>query len=338
MASQKRYFRDPDVQLSQGNQTTQDTTDTPPTPDTPTTPSPAGNQSARYTSALERSQSRYNQMIAEMNAAKEAVGGVPSELTDVAEMYKKGGTYGEGQRALLREELGKGTAAEQAALVSSGMSSGSMAAASRGRYARNLATGYSQIEDERTKQLASALTAVAAAKTERGSRLGAAYTTTAQLIGSYKEPTVSEFASAEEIQQISDIASKERLGMQLTAEEKIAAMGITADMEQELLRITSAEKIAAASEAAAKERLGMQLTSEEKRAKDEIESAKERLSMELTSQERQTSAKLSTERSIASASIKASAAAQASSQAFTAQQNALQRESSERIAKYNLFM
>ncbi len=246
-------------------------------------------QALRYQSALEKSNARYNQMIAEANLAREtASGGVPSELTQTADMYAAGGTYGSGQRALVEENLKAGAAKEQAGLVSSGMSSGSMAAGVTGRYARNRATEFANIEDTRMDKLSTALSAVAAAKEARTGRMIGAYTTTAQLIQGFKEPTVGEFASAEELQAASDIAEKERLGMSLTSQEKITAMGITADMERQLLQITSAENLQAASDAAAKERLGMELTSEEQRAKDDIAAAANRLGLSLASAERQT--------------------------------------------------
>ncbi len=189
----------------------------------------AGEQQARYESALARYQEQYNKMIEEMQSAKEvAAEAIPEELTQVADMYAAGGTYGAGQRTILEEELKGATSAQQAALVASGMSSGSAARNIQSRYAKNLATGYQQIEDVRTDKLTSALQAVATAKEARGARMTSAYTTTAQLMSGYKEPSVSEFANAEELQAASDAAAKERLGMQLTSEEKIALKQIGA--------------------------------------------------------------------------------------------------------------
>lgn len=131
---------------------------------------------------ISTAQDAYKKMIEEMQGAKEAAAVLPTEYTSIAEMFKAGGTYGAGQRAILEEQLKKGVALEQAALVASGMSSGTLASAVKGRYARGLATGYQQIEDIRTEKLASALGAVAAAKEARGVRLTGAYQTTAGLL------------------------------------------------------------------------------------------------------------------------------------------------------------
>ena len=118
-------------------------------------------------------------------------------------MYKAGGTYGAGQRAIATEQAQKGLAGEQAGLVATGMSSGSAAGAARGRYSRGLTTSLLNIEDVRTDKLSAALTAVAAAKEARGARLTGAYQTTAQLIQGFKEPTTSEYASQEDIAKMS---------------------------------------------------------------------------------------------------------------------------------------
>ncbi len=269
-------------------------------------------------------------MIAEANKARETASTeIAPELTQTADMYAAGGSYGAGQRDILRRNLKASSAQEQAANVSSGMSSGSAASATRSRYGKSLASGEMQIEDTRTDKLSTALQAVAAAKEARTGRMVGAYTTTAQLVQGYKEPTMSDFASAEELQAASDLAEKERLGMQLTSQEKITAMGITADMQKTLLQVTSAEKIQAAADAAAKDRLGMQLTSEEQRAKDEIAAAANRLGLQLASAEKQTQISAGAQSTSAALNyalgmqqIKADKSLSEQSQAFTAAQNA----------------
>jgi hypothetical protein len=304
----------------------------------------ANEQALRYKSALEASNTRYNQMISEANKARETAStDIAPELTQTADMYAAGGTYGTGQRALVDENLKAGASKEQAGLVSSGMSSGSMASGVTSRYARNRAAEFANIEDVRTDKLNTALSAVAAAKEARTGRMVGAYTTTAQLVQGFKNPTMSEFESAEELQAASDLAAKERTGMQLTSQEKITAMGITASMQEKLLQITSAEKIQAASDAAAKDRLGLQLTSEEQRAKDEIAAAANRLGLSLASAEKQTQMQ-SASQSQSSAlnyalgmqQIKANKAENEQSQAFTAAQNARYKLTTEQqIANQN---
>jgi hypothetical protein len=176
-------------------------------------------QSSDYNSALKTSQARYQSMVDELNAAKTtASADIASEYGEVASMYASGGSYGAGQRAELEDTLGKGVAQEQANLVATGMSSGSMAAGTRSKYAKNLATGYKNIEDTRTDKYASALTAVAAAKESRGSRLTSAYQTSAQLIQGFKDPTVSEYANEEKISKAKNTASLQATAMTQSAE------------------------------------------------------------------------------------------------------------------------
>lgn len=93
----------------------------------------------------------------------------------------------------------------------------------------------------------------------------------AQQIEGNKEIALLGYANQQELQKASDLAAKERQGMQLTSEEKRAA-----DEYNNRLALQTASDQATAdrqilADAAAKERAGMQLTSEEKRAKDEAE-------------------------------------------------------------------
>ncbi len=214
----------------------------------------ANAQAQRYQSALQTSQERYAQMIAEANAAKQtAATEIAPELTQTADMYAAGGTYGSGQRALVEENLKAGSSKEQAALVSSGMSSGSMAAGVTSRYARNRATEFANIEDTRTDKLTTALSAVAAAKEARTGRMTSAYTTSAQLIAGFQEPKVSDFESAEELQAAQDAAAKERLGMQLTAEESNLVKQLNASLQETKLTTGTQSQSAALNYA-----LGMQ--------------------------------------------------------------------------------
>jgi hypothetical protein len=197
-------------------------------------------QASRYSSALKTSQERYAQMIAEANAAKQtAATEIAPELTQTADMYAAGGTYGSGQRALVEENLKAGSSKEQAALVSSGMSSGSMAAGVTSRYARNRATEFANIEDTRTDKLTTALSAVAAAKEARTGRMTSAYTTSAQLIQGFKDPTVGEFESAEELQAAENASKKQLLGMQLTADESNLVKKLNASLQETKLQTSS---------------------------------------------------------------------------------------------------
>jgi len=206
----------------------------------------ASTQASRYTSALKTSQERYAQMIAEANAAKQtAATEIAPELTQTADMYAAGGTYGSGQRALVEENLKAGSSKEQAALVSSGMSSGSMAAGVTSRYARNRATEFANIEDTRTDKLTTALSAVAAAKEARTGRMTSAYTTSAQLIEGFKEPTVGEFESAEELQAAKSASEKEQLGMQLSAEESNLVKKLNASLQETKLTTGTQSQAAA---------------------------------------------------------------------------------------------
>jgi hypothetical protein len=141
---------------------------------------------ANYSSSLSSSSNLYQQMIDDMNAARQSASvDIAPEYGQVAEMYKTGGTYGEGLRTeaqtLAKESLSK----EQADLVRTGMSSGSAAGAALSRYSRNLTGAYKNIEDTRTDKLATALSAVGAAREARGARISSVYTTTAQLLGTY---------------------------------------------------------------------------------------------------------------------------------------------------------
>lgn len=159
----------------------------------------ATNQETIYRSALDRSQQRYADMMTEMQGAKTAAAdtsGVDT-LEQTADIYKTGGEYGAGARTTAENLAKKNLASAQAGSIASGMSSGSGAANIQARYSRDLSEQYQNIEDVRYSKLDTALTAVAAAKEARATRIGGAYQTTAQLIAGYKEPTLAESADAE---------------------------------------------------------------------------------------------------------------------------------------------
>ncbi len=156
-------------------------------------------QVARYKSALDRSVQQYQQMIQEMQSAKTAAGELSPEYAEIVNLYRPEGGYGTAAKTEVSEQLQAGLGAEQAALVRSGMSSGSMAGNIRSRYARTQAQEFAKIEEGRTDKLSTALSALAAAKEARAGRVQTAYTTTADLIRGFKEPTVGEFESGEDV-------------------------------------------------------------------------------------------------------------------------------------------
>jgi hypothetical protein len=153
-------------------------------------------------------QSRYNQMIAELQNAKSVAGAdIPSEYGDVVSMYSAGGSYGAGQKAIAEEQALAGESQESANLVRTGMSSGSLAAGVRSRYSRNLTTNLQNIEDIRTDKLSAALGALATAKAARTTELAGVYKTSAELIGggAASNPTL---ASGDEMANI--LASQQK--------------------------------------------------------------------------------------------------------------------------------
>lgn len=92
-----------------------------------------------------------------------------------------------------------------------------------------------------------------------------------QQIQGQKDLALMGYANQQELQKASDAAQKERLGMQLTSEEKRAADDFNNRMALQNATDLAAKDRQTLSDLAQKERLGLQLTSEEKRAKDEAE-------------------------------------------------------------------
>jgi len=157
-------------------------------------------QSARYEVGLARSLSRYKSMMDDMQQAKaEAQKPVAAEFGEVADIYKTGGEYGVGAKENIRDIAAQNLAKSSAANVATGMSSGSMATATRARYSRDVSKGIQEVEDVRYERLGSALQAVAQAKEARGIRIGQAFSDTAKLAGSFQESTMGSFANQEVI-------------------------------------------------------------------------------------------------------------------------------------------
>ena len=163
-------------------------------------PSYYKSQAQLHTEGLGRSLARYKSMMGEMQQAKVAAEKpIAEEYGEVADIYKTGGEYGAGAKARVRDIAAENLAKSSAALVSTGMSSGSMATATRAMYGRDVTRGIQDFEDVRYERLGTALQAVAQAKEARGIRIGQAYSTTAQLAGSFQEPSMGSFANQEAI-------------------------------------------------------------------------------------------------------------------------------------------
>ena len=130
--------------------------------------------------ALDTSVSKYDDMIAEMNAAKAEMNTpISPELEANAALYGAEGTYGQGAIAKIRAAQVAGTSQGMAGLVSSGMSSGNLAAGVASRYAREANTAIQGVEDTRYDKLSAAMMAVAAAKEARVTGTANLFATTA---------------------------------------------------------------------------------------------------------------------------------------------------------------
>lgn len=160
-------------------------------------------EAARYESALERSLGRYKSMMDELKGMKAAAGAeIAPEFQEAVELYRPGGAYGAGAISRIREEQRKGVAGTLSQLVSSGMSSGALAAGVRAKYGREAQRGIQEVEDVRYERLGQALQAVALAREARGLRTTQAYQTAAGLTSAFQEPSVSQYSSPYELQQL----------------------------------------------------------------------------------------------------------------------------------------
>jgi hypothetical protein len=83
-----------------------------------------------------------------------------SPLTETIEMFRPGGTYGAGQRALIEEEGKRRQAEALANQVATGMGSGALATSTGLRVGRDIATQKLGVEDVRTQFLNQALQAL----------------------------------------------------------------------------------------------------------------------------------------------------------------------------------
>jgi hypothetical protein len=131
----------------------------------------------------------YKEMMAEVTKMQaEAAQPVAGEFQQVVDLYAPGGKYGEGALARIKQGQQTGVAGTMDQLVSSGMSSGALAAGVRSRYQREAETQMKQVEDTRYQMLGTALASLAAAREARGIRMSGAFQSAAQLIQAYKGP------------------------------------------------------------------------------------------------------------------------------------------------------
>lgn len=138
---------------------------------------------------LDNASNYYKDMIKEMNSAKAAASAdIPSEYNQVRELYAPGGKYGEGALSRIAAAEKSGVAGTMGQLISSGMSSGSMAAGVRSKYGREAERQRKEVYDTQTDRYSTALNAIATARENRGIRMTNAYQTTASLISGWKSP------------------------------------------------------------------------------------------------------------------------------------------------------
>jgi hypothetical protein len=146
----------------------------------------------RYGPLLQRFQQRYNQMLSEMAGAKGAAATpISADYTELVDLFRPGGNYGAGQKALIEQEAKKGSAAALSNLIKTGMSSGTNAAGVATRIARDVTTAKLGVEDERIRRLAEALLSRGGAAEARIGRMTGAYGKTGELIAQMatNEPT-----------------------------------------------------------------------------------------------------------------------------------------------------
>ena len=191
-------------------------------------------QSQLYEEGLERSLARYKSMMDEMREAKTTTQApIAAEYGEVADIYKTGGEYGAGAKAGVRETAAQNLAKSSAALVSSGMSSGSLATATRARYSRDVTRGIQEVEDVRYERLGAALQAVAQAKEARGIRIGQAFSETAKLTGAYQEPTMGSFANQEAISAQASASQRQISKKNREAATKMSALNREASLTKQ---------------------------------------------------------------------------------------------------------
>jgi hypothetical protein len=152
----------------------------------------------RYNSGLSRAISRYNRMLSNAQKAISTAGeAIPQAYRDVVDIYSKGGSYGAGARGRIKQQQKASTAGGLADLVSTGMSSGTLAEGVRSRYSHQASQAIQEVEDVRYERLGTALAAVGQAQQARQTGLASAYLSASSLVGSFQEPSVSQFSSPE---------------------------------------------------------------------------------------------------------------------------------------------
>jgi hypothetical protein len=201
-------------------------------------------QEQRYQSALGEAKSRYQSMISDLTTAKEAARKeIASEYGEVADIYRTGGEYGAGAISRIQETAKQNLAASQANLVSTGMSSGSMALGARARYSRDVTQGIQDVEDIRYERLGAALQAVGQAREARGARIAGVYTTSAEAISQFRQPTTSEFANQEELTKMETQASLAATRMQTSTQRAIAQANIQSAANLQAAQISSQQQM-----------------------------------------------------------------------------------------------
>ena len=109
-------------------------------------------------------------------------------LQQAATAFQPGGTYGKGQKTLLRDEARRAQAEATSQQVASGMSSGSLATGTKLRTERDLATNLAGVEDQRTRFMNQILQSMSGL---RGQQAGI----TAQTVDPTLAPTLGYMAS-----------------------------------------------------------------------------------------------------------------------------------------------
>ena len=136
--------------------------------------------------ALQRWLAQQKQSTATYTAAEEP-------LREAVQMFQTGGSYGEGQRALLRDEAKQAMAEAMTSQVASGMSSGSLATSTAMRAKSDLAKNLAGVEDVRTQFLTQALQALSGLRGQRAETL-------ANLVDPTYAPYMSYLGQQEAIQ------------------------------------------------------------------------------------------------------------------------------------------
>ena len=90
--------------------------------------------------------------------------GAQSTLTDEANIFAPGGSYGAGQDAIIQNQSQKAQASALSNLVSTGMSSGTNALGAKARISSDATTAKLNVADERSKMYANVLSQLAGLK------------------------------------------------------------------------------------------------------------------------------------------------------------------------------